>query len=134
MEQEFQNHYRRGYEAGKKAGTPTPAGAPVAWQIAAPFPGMNTPWTEEQKNGLQSALAEVFGWDAATSAPPVREPLDAAALAQRAKVGAIQTDQSDNVVLHRVGYRNQMEGRFERGWREAEKYHGITKGEPHADT
>jgi hypothetical protein len=26
MEQEFQNHYRMGYEAGKKAGTPAPVG------------------------------------------------------------------------------------------------------------
>lgn len=36
MEQEFQNHYRRGFEAGKKDGSPVVAGEPYAYAVYFP--------------------------------------------------------------------------------------------------
>ena len=64
MEQEFQTYYRRGYEAGKKAGTPTPAGEPAAWMNNAGDIELNhKPWMGDS-------------WEPLYTAPPVREPLD----------------------------------------------------------
>lgn len=31
-------------------------------RIVAPFPGMDDPWPEEQKQRLREVCAEVFGW------------------------------------------------------------------------
>ena len=83
---------------------------------------------------LDAAILSRIAQKPAQPVPPAgREQITADDLAQRAKVGAIHTDRNDNVVLRRHSYREQMEGRFERGWREAEKYHGIKGGQHGAD-
>lgn len=98
-------------------GTPATGGEPVASQIAAPFPGMNTPWTEEQKQGLQAALAEVFGWNAATSPQPVREPLSPERVREIAREAGYDTGPFG----HRADFIN--------GLRHGERAHGITGGQ-----
>jgi hypothetical protein len=37
--------------------------------VCAPFEGMGRAWTADEKASLDKALAEVFGWSAATRAP-----------------------------------------------------------------
>lgn len=70
MEQEFQNHYRRGYEAGKKASAPTPAGEPVAWyEYNADLDAWFMAYSHNPKAKTRPL---VFG---DTSPQPVREPL-----------------------------------------------------------
>lgn len=87
--------------------------------------------TDTLINNTQNlAMSEGDGYVAPQ--PVVCEPLCGKELARLAKVGAIATDESGKVVMWPVFYRNQMVGRFMRGWREAEKYHGITqKGGQH---
>ena len=66
-------------------------------------------------------------WNRRTPQPVVRESICDKELGDIAKVGAIATDESGKVVIWPVLYRNQMVGRFKRGWREAEKHYGITQ-------
>jgi hypothetical protein len=56
-------------------------------------------------------------------------PLTDNELVRRSRVGAIQTDENGKVVMWPAYYRTQMEDRFKRGWREAEKHHGIKGGQ-----
>lgn len=35
--------------------------------VCSPFPGMEKPWTQDEKDRLERALAEIFDWDIAKS-------------------------------------------------------------------
>lgn len=94
-----------------------------AWQVLLEIP------EQENEQAVVGAFARAVLAKWGTPQPVVREPIGNKELASLAKVGAIATNESGKVVVWPALYRTQMLGRFERGWREAEKYHGITGGQ-----
>lgn len=40
--------------------------------VCSPFPGMDKPWTQDEKDRLDRALAEIFDWDIKSS--PEEDP------------------------------------------------------------
>lgn len=120
---------------------------PVAWQSRTrqTWGGDTTPWSPwelctkgQAEDYWKMPLLHDWAYEARalyTAPQPVeREPLSNKELVSLAKVGAIATNESGQVVLWPALYRNQMVDRFEHGWREAEKYHGIKGGQHGVDT
>lgn len=115
------------------------ADAVAAWNTRTPQP---TQAQAEPKSGAKSfqtygeanAYSKGYyaGKKAATQPQAGAVPLTDNELVRRSRVGAIQTDENGKVVMWSAYYRTQMEDRFKRGWREAEKHHGI-KGGQHAE-
>lgn len=68
MEQEFQNYYRRGFEAGKKANRPAHSGEPVATVIKR---GASRDWMSERLGGLPDGVYSLY----LAPQPVEREPM-----------------------------------------------------------
>lgn len=66
MEQEFQQHYRRGYEAGKKASTPQHTQQPAPAQAAEPVARLEIESLKAQLHAAKQINAAQFGLLAAS--------------------------------------------------------------------
>lgn len=138
MEQEFQKHYRRGYEAGKKATTSQPTQAQVVNQANRPFiVRLAEDFAEKCVTaGYVTTKAASYGrlMDEAlsTKAQAGAVPLTKEQAASLCKMGPVYAPDGQ-VVRTPEQYRRELEGAKLAGIRTAERAHGITGGQHGAE-